>query len=82
MSALITCALHTLHVETAERRTALSETGLAEKATSAVKIMATFVVYFRLLFQIVVLLNYIVCKLDNVALEGGVIYYALNWKKF
>jgi hypothetical protein len=56
LAALITCALHTLHVETAERRTALSETGLAEKATSAVKIMATFVVYLSLLFQILVYL--------------------------
>jgi len=33
MAALITCSLHTLHVETAERRTELSETGLAVKAT-------------------------------------------------
>jgi len=57
MAALITRALHTLHVETAERRTELSETGLAEKATSAVKIMATSVVYFRLLFQSVVYLT-------------------------
>jgi hypothetical protein len=50
MAAMITCDLHTLHVVTAERHTALSETRHALKATSALKIVVTFVVYFRLLF--------------------------------
>jgi len=70
--------LYTLHVKTAERRTAVSEKGLAEKVTSTVKIMATFVVHFRLFFQIGVYLNDAVCDSENIALEGRVIYYTLN----
>jgi hypothetical protein len=50
MAALITSDLHTQHVVTAERHTALSGTGIAEMATSALKIMATFVIHFRTLF--------------------------------
>jgi len=56
----------------------VSEKGIADKSASAVKIMATFVVYFRLLFQIAVYLNDTVCDSEYVALEGRVIYYALN----